>query len=117
MGTPGGRELVDSCLFAFVICHSLFSPNARVAPGVVLQHKMNHMHAPDRLATEDVLGRRWALGLGGALVLLLAVVEAEHWQAAFREGAAVEQIVQQPAHIASPAARAEPYAPDPGDDP
>jgi hypothetical protein len=64
----------------------------------------------------QILGAPWALGLGSALVLLLAAVEGAHWSATFR-GSGVEQVIQQPAPISSPASHPDVSAPDPGDNP
>jgi hypothetical protein len=63
-----------------------------------------------------VLGGRFALGLGLALLLLLGSVEAAHWQAASRS-TGFEQVVQMPAPIASPTFHPDVSAPDPGDNP
>jgi hypothetical protein len=61
-----------------------------------------------------IVGGRWAIGLGVAVVLSVAGIEAAQWRAAAK-GADEEHVVQIPAPISTPAAP-DMSAPDPGDD-
>ncbi len=63
----------------------------------------------------QIVGVRWAIGLGVAALVSVAGVEAAHWRAAVT-GAGEEHVVQMPAPI-STQAPPELSAPDPGDDP
>jgi hypothetical protein len=63
-----------------------------------------------------VLGGRFALGLGLMLLLLLGTVEAAQRQAVTGSDE-LEQVVQMPAPITSPAAHPDVSPWDPGDNP
>jgi hypothetical protein len=64
----------------------------------------------------EILAGRWALGLGSALVILLAGAEAAHWQT-MSQVARFEEVVQQSVPISSPSSHPDVSAPDPGDNP
>lgn len=77
------------------------------------------MHEP---ATEipptrasSLVGRRWALGLGVALLAAVAFVTAA--RRVERPAAALEEIVQVPVAAAVPTPTPAVLAPDPGDNP
>jgi hypothetical protein len=72
--------------------------------------------SPGAAAAGEILAGRWAAGLAGALVLLLAAVEGAHAYA-ISQRAGVEQVVQQPVPITTPATHPDVSAPDPGDNP
>ena len=72
--------------------------------------------SPAGLPAGEILAGRWALALGSALAILLAVVEAAHWQAA-SQIAHFEEVDQQAVPISSPSSHPDVSAPDPGDNP
>ncbi len=84
---------------------------------------MSHFDLPAAYAGQApgpavLVGGRWALGLGVALVLAFAAINLLHWLSAVSP-AALETVVQQPvpADNTPPDPHSDVTAPDPGDNP